>query len=62
MVDAAQRLLVIDPDRMFAYGSWPRETCALERFDEAERALQQAHARGLESIETLSFWAAIWPS
>ncbi len=51
VVDAAQRTLALEPNQMFAYGGLAAGNMRLERFDEAERVLQQAHARGLESME-----------
>jgi Flp pilus assembly protein TadD len=51
VVDAARRALVLDPNHMFAHGGLVAGNMRLERFDEAERALQQAYARGLASPE-----------
>ena len=50
-VDAGHRSLLLDPDGMFNYLGLARSYMHLERFDDAERTIQRADERHIESTE-----------
>ena len=53
VIETAQREIVDDPDRIFGYSNLASSLSFLDRFDEAERVLQQAAERKVEGPDLL---------